>query len=395
MGLLHTALHHPRKLWLRRALFQIHLWAGVLLSVYLIVIALTGSILVFQEELTSMALPEGLHAYLPGKTANVTDVVAIFRSSYPSAKISFLSMPTTEVAAFRIEAVDADGKEFSVVADPVTGALHLQPRNWIDVVHDLHVYLLLGQAYGIQVNGAGAAILLVLAISGAVLWWSGLRSWARGLRISFRHNWKRINYDAHSAIGIWTLAIVSWWAISGVYFAWYRQVSFAVDKVSRLHGMRAPVMPALTSVPKDATKASLASLLNAAQAASPHGKLAGLTNATLTEPTLLALMDLAKPGDFSHRDLVTLDAATGRVLTVWHYGKNQSMGDWFLWAMHPLHFGTLWGIAVKILWATLGVSLAVLSATGVLMYWNRYLKKRWRGLGESSSETERQIEAAC
>jgi uncharacterized iron-regulated membrane protein len=45
--------------------------------------------------------------------------------------------------------------------------------------------------------------------------------------------------------------------------------------------------------------------------------------------------------------------------------------------MHPLHFGTLWGLPFKILWFLLGLSLALLTVTGLLMYWNRYLRKRW------------------
>ncbi len=45
--------------------------------------------------------------------------------------------------------------------------------------------------------------------------------------------------------------------------------------------------------------------------------------------------------------------------------------------MHPLHFGTVWGPWVKALWAMLGLSLAVLTVTGLLMDWNRYLCKRW------------------
>ena len=37
-------LHHPRRLLIRKAAFQIHLWAGLALAVYVIVIALSGSV---------------------------------------------------------------------------------------------------------------------------------------------------------------------------------------------------------------------------------------------------------------------------------------------------------------------------------------------------------------
>ena len=91
-------------------------------------------------------------------------------------------------------------------------------------------------------------------------------------------------------------------------------------------------------------------------------------------------MDLALPGDFSHRDIVTLDRRSAAVLSIWHYGQNETLGDWILWAMHPLHFGTLWGMTFKLLWFCFGLSLAILTITGLLMYWNRYLGKRWKAL---------------
>jgi uncharacterized iron-regulated membrane protein len=91
-------------------------------------------------------------------------------------------------------------------------------------------------------------------------------------------------------------------------------------------------------------------------------------------------MDRGAAGDFSHRDILTFDGHSGRLLTTWHYGENHSVGDWFLWLMYPLHFGTLWGTTVKVIWALLGFSLPVLSITGLLMYWNRYLHRRWRAL---------------
>ena len=86
------------------------------------------------------------------------------------------------------------------------------------------------------------------------------------------------------------------------------------------------------------------------------------------------------PGDFSHRDIDTFDRHTGSLLTSFRYGQNQTLGDWLLWLVYPLHFGNLWGLPVKILWSVLGLGLATLSISGLLMYWNRYLQKRWQRL---------------
>jgi hypothetical protein len=41
-----------------------------------------------------------------------------------------------------------------------------------------------------------------------------------------------------------------------------------------------------------------------------------------------------------------------------------------------------------VLYALLGLSLPVLSITGVFMYWNRYLRKKWQQL---KTATERRV----
>lgn len=150
----------------------------------------------------------------------------------------------------------------------------------------------------------------------------------------------------------------------------------AVEAVSPLVGMRSPVVPTVVG----AGRATLAQVVAAAQRVSPAGRLFSVSDPMLRGTVVYAEMDLRAPGDFSHRDIVTVATTDARVLTVWHYGQNRTAGDWFLWAMHPLHFGTLWGMAAKVVWAGCGVGLAVLTVTGLLMYWNRYLRHRLRRL---------------
>jgi hypothetical protein len=47
----------------------------------------------------------------------------------------------------------------------------------------------------------------------------------------------------------------------------------------------------------------------------------------LSGATTYALVDLRAPGDFSHRDIITLSTADARILSIWHYGENRSGGD--------------------------------------------------------------------
>ena len=358
-------------------LFQVHLWTGLFLAGYVVVIALTGAILVFETELTAALVPRALQGDTTAAApASIPAVVAAFRSAFPGATIVNITVPAQEMPAFSIAATDPRGHTFTVLADRSGRRLVLQPRTWLNWVHDLHVNLLLGEAHGTQINGVGGGLLLLASVSGLAVWWPGAALWRRGFMVSLRSRWRRINYDAHSAIGIWTLGLVFWWAFSGLYFGWYRQVAAAVNAVSPLRGMVAPAIPELPAKGFGGQQASLEAVLAAAQQASPAGHLFSISNPMLRKPTLTASMDLRAWGDFSHRDLVTIDAASGRVLSVWHYGSNHTVGDRILWAMHPIHFGTLWGLPVKVAWFLLGVSLAVLSVTGVVMYWNRFLRHR-------------------
>jgi uncharacterized iron-regulated membrane protein len=386
VNLLSNLVHHPRRLFLRRVVFQVHLWLGLLLSLYLVLISLSGALLVYHDTLTRMTLPASLSAYDALHTAPITSVMTSARSAFPGATVTYLHAPSARLPIYQLHLNQQGKKPFDAVADPKTGKVFPVARTWVDIIYDLHTELLLTSSHGMQWNGAGAAGLLILAITGIVLWWRGLKTWFNGLGISFRHNWRRINFDLHHAIGFWTLLIVSWWALSGTYFAWYKSFTAAVNTVSPLRGMQEPNAQAQLHSDKLAT---LQSVIDAAQKASPQGRLTYLFNPSLTlGEEVNAYMNLRTPEDFGHADIVRLDARSGSVISIWHYGENHSAGDWLLWAMQPIHFGTLWGPWVRALWFLVGVSLAVLTISGLLMYWNRYLRSRWRNLATLKRESQ-------
>src|SRR5213592_880708 len=51
MGLFEQWWRQPQKVWLRRALFQVHLWTGIGAGIYILLISVSGSALVFRVEL--------------------------------------------------------------------------------------------------------------------------------------------------------------------------------------------------------------------------------------------------------------------------------------------------------------------------------------------------------
>ncbi len=44
-------IRHPERVWARRALFQIHLWVGAGAGLYIVLMSITGSLIVWRNEL--------------------------------------------------------------------------------------------------------------------------------------------------------------------------------------------------------------------------------------------------------------------------------------------------------------------------------------------------------
>ena len=71
-----------RKSFLKRAVFQVHLWGGLSLGVYAFLIGVTGSALVFHEELMhSMSPPPEIA--VTGGAANLEGIRAGIQAHYP------------------------------------------------------------------------------------------------------------------------------------------------------------------------------------------------------------------------------------------------------------------------------------------------------------------------
>jgi uncharacterized iron-regulated membrane protein len=54
-------VQQPQRTWLRKALFQVHLWSGIAVGLYILLISVTGSVLVYRNELFRIS-PAVLHA---------------------------------------------------------------------------------------------------------------------------------------------------------------------------------------------------------------------------------------------------------------------------------------------------------------------------------------------
>jgi uncharacterized iron-regulated membrane protein len=137
-------LQHPEKSRVRNTCFQIHLWVGAGVALYILLISISGSMIVYRNELS---------------------------------------------------------KRFSI--------------EWLVKLHED----LLSGSTGRLVNGIGGICLTALCLTGAIIWWPGIRNWRRSLTVNWRAHFARISWDLHSALGFWCFLILLVWGISGIYFS--------------------------------------------------------------------------------------------------------------------------------------------------------------------------------
>ncbi len=125
--------------------------------------------------------------------------------------------------------------------------------------------------------------------------------------------------------------------------------------------------------PSPATQTlKLSDVLETAESVSPDAFLEGLFFGSGPNALLTVYMAHGHLGDYARTDFVYFDQQRGKLLYTWRRGRNATLGDWVLWLFVPLHFGTSWGLAGKLVWFALGLVLPILVVTGVLMYWNRW-----------------------
>jgi uncharacterized iron-regulated membrane protein len=62
-----------------------------------------------------------------------------------------------------------------------------------------------------------------------VIWWPGIRRWRDSLTLRRNVNFKRLNWDLHSAIGFWAFGLVFMWATTGAYLVFPKPFDKLLD----------------------------------------------------------------------------------------------------------------------------------------------------------------------
>ena len=171
-GLWQQWLWRPKSSWVRKLVFQVHLWSGMLLGLYVVVVCASGSALVFRNDVYDWLETSGSHV------------------SYKAALY-----------------------------------------HWLSWLGNLHGSLLM-DADGMTANAIGGFLVAALCLTGLVVWWPGFGNWRRAVTIHAKGGWKRLVFDLHGALGFWTFAILLMWGLTGGYFVFPQPFRAAINLIT-------------------------------------------------------------------------------------------------------------------------------------------------------------------
>jgi uncharacterized iron-regulated membrane protein len=212
-------LRHPQNVWLRRVLFQVHLWTGLALGLYIVAISLSGSALVFRDRIFKAIGNKPRTVVISGPRLPDDKLRSLAEKAYPRYRAGYVFRGKQRDQA-SIVVLDRNGKYKQELIDPYNGQdlgpadpVVLRALTWLA---DLHFNLLAGEE-GRRWNGYAAVLVTLLVLTGAVVWWPGMENWRRSIAPRSRGNWKRFNWELHSMVGFWTYAFLLMWGVTGIY----------------------------------------------------------------------------------------------------------------------------------------------------------------------------------
>jgi uncharacterized iron-regulated membrane protein len=229
-------LRRPQTVWLRKATFQIHLWSGIGLGLYVLLVSLTGSILVYRNELYRAATRDPIVVHGTGPMLSDEQLKKLALREYPGYTILNLSRGRTSGETVAISMLDGS-KRANRLFNPYTGAdlgdsapLGIRAVSKLIALHDD----LLGGPTGREINGLAALLLVGVTITGIVVWWPGVTKWRRSLTLPRNAGWQRWIWGLHSMLGFWTFAAILLFAVSGVYLGDPDRVQDILDRIEPL-----------------------------------------------------------------------------------------------------------------------------------------------------------------
>jgi len=361
---------------IRRWVLLFHRWTGLLLGIWIAVLGLSGSALVYQHSLRQL-LEQGRHTQFNLQRLPFDELLARVRSQRPDLFVLDVRGMDYRESALEVLVRPAktvqDAKLSRVLlVDPGTGIIEATQTfssTPMGFLAQLHSNLLLGDK-GLVLNGIAAGLAILYTVTGLFLWWRGRAKWKNGFLIRLKGKSKRARYfNVHSGLGLYASIFLILTSVSGIYFAAPRTFlslaaridgsSFDIVK-QYLSQSLSETCPGTPDVPADRVIAS-------AQAAFPNSQLMQVTPPLCPTDAWRVQFRPRERMDSGTIEFTAVDRRSAHVLVA-HSTADLPRLVRAVFFLNPIHSGSFGGQITKIIWLVLGLTPAILFITGFFMW---------------------------
>jgi uncharacterized iron-regulated membrane protein len=361
--------------WRDTFLRRIHLCIGAFLSLPLVMIGLTGSILVFEPELSPS---RGFGVASEGPVQSFTAMVEAARgSAREGLKPSLVIAPAAagDLAEIRFSDPARPGPGgLQVFVDPVSLDVRGAQQGgdgWLRTMFFWHANMMVRDRSGREVGGWFGVAMCVLAVTGIIMQWPKRRRWRQAVTISSKSRGYRLLREVHGAIGFWSWLVLLIVSFSGVWLSFPQ----AFNGWAAAVGVR-DLRPGIAGSGKVATVEG-ATPLNAdgvaalAMAAAPGKPLRWISIPARADQPYRVMLGEAH----SLATVAFVDPFAQRV-TELRDPRDYAFAERIVASMHAIHDGSGLGVWWRALVFFSGLLPAIFAVSGILMWVGKYRTRR-------------------
>ena len=402
----------------------VHRYLGLSIAVFLIISGLTGAIISWDHELDEWLNPHLLKTDSRGAYIPSTELVSKIERQYPEVQVTYFENSAEPGHALYFWAEPRVNPETSelyqpglnqIYMDPVSGEI-LGTREWgsfwplsretfVSFLYEFHYSLHIPDFWGIWLLGIIALIWTLDCFVGFYLTLPKKKQAASGNSAnvsasdaeqmeeahekSFWQRWKpawkirwrggstKLNFDIHRAFGLWPWILLLIIAFTAFSLNLYREVFYPVmSLVSDVTPTPIDERQATAANKPIAPQATFADIMRVAREEAdrrgwnkPIGSMWYAREFGVYRAEFYLPEEGHGAGGVGHNALF-FDSGDGRLLGDWQPWQGTA-ADLFVQAQFPLHSGRILGLPGRILISVMGVVVATLSFTGIVIWWKK------------------------
>lgn len=366
---------------LKKAIGKIHLWLGLSSGLVVFVIAITGCLYAFQEEIQNLTQPYRFVDFLTTPVLPPSELKAIAEKELPGKKIHAVLYAKPGKAA-QVIFYNAEPEYYYLVyLNPFTGeVLHVKDvqTGFFNFILDGHFYLWLPDEIGRPVVATATLIFVIMMISGLFLWWPGKnKTKKQRFSIKWTARWRRKNYDLHNVLGFYVTWIAIVLAVTGLVwgFDWFAGGYYELAGGEK--SLRYTEPESDSTFYSTASVPAIDRIYFRMRESNPTAEVVEVhVPSTPTSPIEVSI----NPDDETYwqTDYRYFDQYSLEELAVGHiYGRahEASGADNLMRMNYDIHTGAVLGLTGKFLAFFASLVVASLPVTGFYIWWGRRQKK--------------------